>query len=525
MTFLVTLCLLATESPVRAEQDSSSDILLTVGKSTVVESTLAIERIAVGFGDVAEGVAVSPHEVLLNAKAPGVTSLIIWEQGGTKQLFNVKVVASRFLTDNRAETIRSEIAKELPDQSIDLSFENDTVFLRGTVKDTISADRALSIASALGKTINLLYVDTPPPLAQVLLKVKFASVDQSLSTQLGMNIFSTGATNTIGSIGTRQFSPTATPPLQNPATTTISDALNIFFFRPDLNLGATIQALQQKGLLQILSEPNVLAENGKQASFLAGGEFPFPSVSASTGGTPVVSIQFREYGVRLTFTPVITPRGTIHLQVAPEVSALDFTNGLSISGFNVPALTTRKMSTQVELNEGQTFAIGGLLDNRTSNIIEKIPFLGDILVLGKFFQSKSVSKQKTELIVIVTPELVRPVPAGQPISGPDFPTSFLGPNPRKFSTSAPDVIGGVVVESAIPAVPLLSRSRDWSLAFSRPRHPPLARRQYRWLVCLPQATSQLSLDDEISSLARQSSRHNRNQVPPDDEGIPRISPP
>jgi pilus assembly protein CpaC len=451
--FLFALIFL-TAGSLYAEPDTASDLLLTVGKSTIVESPLTIERIAVGFGDVAEGVAVNPHEVLLNAKTPGVTSLIIWQQGGTRQLFNVKVVASRFLTDNRAETIRNEIAKELPDQNIDLSFENDTVFLRGTVKDMISADRALSIASALGKTINLLYVDTPPAVAQILLKVRFASVDRSNSTQLGMNIFSTGATNTLGSVGTRQFAPNIAPPLQNPTTsTTISDALNLFLFRPDLNLGATIQALQQRGLLQILSEPNVLAENGKQASFLAGGEFPFPSVSASTGGTPIVSIQFREYGVRLTFTPVITPRGTIHLQVAPEVSALDFTNGLSISGFNVPALTTRKMSTQVELNEGQSFAIGGLLDNRTSSIIEKIPFLGDIPVLGKFFQSKSVSKQNTELIVIVTPELVHPVPAGQPIAGPDFPTPFLGRTRTESGGSGPNVIGGVIIESAVPVIP------------------------------------------------------------------------
>jgi pilus assembly protein CpaC len=214
-------------------------------------------------------------------------------------------------------------------------------------------------------------------------------------------------------------------------TTTIADALNLFFFRPDLNLGATIEALQVKGLLQILAEPNVLAQNGKPASFLAGGEFPFPSVSSGTGGTPMVTVQFREFGVRLTFTPTITPRGTIHLDVAPEVSALDFTNGLSVSGFIVPALTTRKLNTQVELNEGQSFAIGGLLDNRTTDTLEKIPFVGDIPLLGKLFQSKSVTKQNTELIVIVTPELVRPIPAGQPVPELNYPTPFLKSNTGK----------------------------------------------------------------------------------------------
>jgi len=192
----------------------------------------------------------------------------------------------------------------------------------------------------------------------------------------------------------------------------------------------------------------VLAQNGKQASFLAGGEFPFPTVSSAAGGTPIVSIQFREFGVRLTFIPTITPRGTIHLQVAPEVSALDFTNGLSISGFNVPALTTRKLNTQVELSEGQSFAIGGLLDNRTTDTIEKIPLLGDIPLLGKLFQSKSVSKQNTELIVIVTPELVRPVPAGQPIFELKFPTPFLPPNTGKEPRTP-----GIDSTGPVPATP------------------------------------------------------------------------
>jgi len=199
----------------------------------------------------------------------------------------------------------------------------------------------------------------------------------------GLNIISTGAANTIGSATTEQYSAPGFSPLQSTTAlaTTISDALNLFFFRSDLNLGATIKALEVKGLLQILAEPNVLAQNGKKASFLAGGEFPFPTVSSGTGGTPMVTIQFREFGVRLTFTPTITPRGTIHLEVAPEVSALDFTNGLSVSGFIVPALTTRKLDTQVELREGQSFAIGGLLDNRTTNTLEKMPFIGDIPIL------------------------------------------------------------------------------------------------------------------------------------------------
>jgi len=433
-----------------------SPLQLTVGKSVVVDSALPMERITVGFGDVAEATAIGPRELLVNGKNPGVTSLIVWQEGGTKLLFDITVGASRFLSDGRVEATRNQIERELPGQDVNLSFENGIVFLRGTVRDVISADRAVAIAATLGKTVNLLYVDVPPEPAQVLLRVKFASVDRSLTTQLGLNIISTGAGNNIGSLGTEQFSPpTVAIPPNSPVTLTIADALNLFLVRRDLNLGATIKALEVKGLLQVLSEPNVLAENGKQASFLAGGEFPFPSVSSSTGGLPVVSIQFREFGVRLTVTPTITPRGTIHLQIAPEVSALDFTNGLSVSGFNVPALTTRKISTQIELNEGQSFAIGGLLDNRTTDTFEKIPFIGDIPVLGKFFQSKSVSKQNTELIVIVTPELVRPIPAGQPLPALNFPRPFLAPNtssdPR---TPGVDVTGVVPVTSPSAAIPI-----------------------------------------------------------------------
>jgi pilus assembly protein CpaC len=450
--------LVSSEPQAQAGHEATASVVLTAGRSVTVDSALPIERIAVGFGDVAEATAISPHELLLNGRTPGVTSLIIWQEGGTKRSFDVTVEASRFLVNSRVEAVKAEIDRELSGQKVDLSFQNDTVFVRGMVRDITSADRAVAIASTLGKTVNLLYVDVPPPAAQILLKVKFASVDRNLSTQLGLNIISTGAANTIGAVTTGQFSaPPITSVLQAgvPGASTLADALNLFFFRSDLNLGATIQALEAKGLVQVLSEPNVLAENGKQASFLAGGEFPFPSVSAGTGGAPIVSIQFREYGIRLNFIPTITPRGTIHLQVAPEVSALDFADGLLISGFSVPALTTRKLNTQIELNEGQSFAIGGLLDNQTTDTFQKIPFIGDIPILGKLFQSKSVTKQNTELIVIVTPELVRPIPAGQPVPALNFPKPFLAPNTSGYPrTPGLEVTGPIPVKPPNEAIPV-----------------------------------------------------------------------
>jgi pilus assembly protein CpaC len=212
-----------------------------------------------------------------------------------------------------------------------------------------------------------------------------------------------------------------TKPPTGPTVATLSDALNIFLFNPKLNLLTTIQALQQNSLLEILAEPNVLAMNGKPASFLAGGEFPFPSFQPSSTGVGTVTVQFREYGIRLNFTPTITPRGTIRLEVSPEVSALDFTNGLVVQGYTIPALTVRKVTTEVELSAGQSFAIGGLIDNQLTETFGKIPILGDVPLLGKLFQSISRTRNNTELLVIVTPELVVPVKSDKPAPAMKYP--------------------------------------------------------------------------------------------------------
>jgi pilus assembly protein CpaC len=281
----------------------------------------------------------------------------------------------------------------------------------------------------------------------VMLQVKFAEVDRSAIQQLGVNIISTGAANTIGTISTGQFAPPSLNSVSNNGTNTfnLGDLLNLFIFRPDINLGVTVKALENKNLLQILAEPNVLALNGSEASFLAGGEFPFPVVQGSAG-LQSVTIQFKEFGIRLGFTPTLLDDGQIRLKVAPEVSALDFANGVNISGFTVPALSTRRASTQVQLRDGQSFAIAGLLDNRTTEVASKIPVLGDVPVLGNFFKSKSTNKTNTELLVMVTPHLVRPIEPGALPSGPEFPKPFLdkekfdGPNgetPAKRSAIMP----------------------------------------------------------------------------------------
>jgi pilus assembly protein CpaC len=461
---LVVFCFAAVaQQPGTQGAESPNALVVTAGKSVVVNSAQPIERVAVGFGDVAEATAVTPREVLVNAKVPGSTSLIIWQQGGGKLFFDVNVRPNHFVADTRVDSVRREIGKELPGQSISVTAENDVFYLRGMVKDLTSAGRAVSIASSLGKVVNLLYVAVPTPDPQILLKVRFASLDRTRVRQLGVNLFSTGATNTIGSTSTQQFPAPTLPTNPNPNNLTnpfvFTDLLNIFLFRKDLNLGATIKDLEVRGVLQTLAEPNVLAENGKQASFLAGGEFPYPVFQGTTAGTGAVTIQFREFGVRLNFIPTITPRGTIQLQVAPEVSSLDFSNGLIVQGFNVPALTTRKVKTEVELQEGQTFALSGLLDRRTTQTFQKMPFIGDIPVLGKLFQSTNVNRQNTELVVIVTPELVRPIPAGGAVPELKYPLPFLeSTNANAVRTPGMATTGPVPVtppEKSIPVEKLM----------------------------------------------------------------------
>jgi pilus assembly protein CpaC len=427
-----------------AETAPDERLSVTVGKSIMVDSPLSIQRVAVASGVMAEVMAVNSKEILVNGLAPGETTLVLWQQGGARTVYALNVEPAAPPVDK----VREELARALPDQDVSLDLQGGTVFLRGKVRDLITSQRAAAIAGSLGKVINLLYVDVPPAEAQILLKVRFANIDRSASRQLGANIFSTGAGNTIGAVSTGLFpSPTVTPQTGQPTQLTLSDALNLFLFRPDMNLGATISALESKSLLEILAEPNVMATDGKAASFVAGGEFPFPTVQGGAV-SGAVTISFREFGIKINFLPTVTPRGTIQLHVTPEVSSLDFANGLTFQGYTIPALDTRRVDTNVELESGQSFAIAGLLDNQITKTLSKIPGIGDIPVLGKLFQSVNTSKSNTELLIIVTPELVRPLAAGQTIRDIPMPEKFL----KDASPTAPRTPGSDVTGPA-PALP------------------------------------------------------------------------
>ena len=403
------------------EQAPSSTIagklLVTTGMSITIDSALNIQRIYIANDTIAEAVAITPKEVLITGKGAGVTTLIVWQLNGARLVYELTVRTSPL----RLEAVRQQVAREFPDADINITVDNDVVFVRGSVKDVISADRVMAIASTMGKAVNLLRVEVPAVETQILLKVRFADVDRSATMNLGFN-FANGSFNQTSAIGT------AFPISTDGAKTfSLSNVVNILLARQDINLVAAIQALEAKNLLQTLAEPNVMATNGKPASFLAGGEYPYPMIQPSAGAA-TVTIAFKEYGVRLNFLPTVTPRGTIHLTVTPEVSALDFTNSVTIEGFTIPGLSTRRVTTDVELESGQSFVIAGLLDKQVQEAFSKIPGIGSIPVLGKLFQTKQVTKNNSELLVIITPEIVRPIQQGQPIPELNFKSPFMSNN-------------------------------------------------------------------------------------------------
>jgi pilus assembly protein CpaC len=356
--------------------------------------------------------------------------------------------------------------------------EGKNVFLRGTVADEVAADRALSIASTLGKVVNLLRVSVAPGDPQILLKVRFANISRNATQQLGFNLF-TADQKGVSNVTTGQF---GTPPtgVASPVNSiSFTDLLNVFYFRPDLNMAAVIKALEVKNLLEILAEPNLLTVSGRPASFLAGGEFPFPTIQGGAAGVGQITVQFKEFGIRLGFLPNITPRGTIRMTVTPEVSSLDYTNGLVVNGFSVPGLATRRVQTEVELEAGQSFVIAGLLNNQTQEQLNKIPGLANIPLLGKLFESRSISKSNTELLVMVTPELVKPIPAGA--KGPDItmPLPYL----KDSSPTAPQNPGAAVTGQPSPLIKVdslpieviknLEQSGNSSAGAPQSANPPL----------------------------------------------------
>ena len=424
---------LPAETPQSPQQSQgSAPLRVMVGKSLLINTTERLKRISFTDPAIVFAQVITPTQILVHGKAPGEVSLLIWDELERSRSFDLRV-------DVDVSACADEEHRVFPDEQITVTPSRAAIVLSGHVSTEDVAKRAGDLASAYSpKVVNVLTFG-PVGSQEVLLQVKFVEVDRSALTQMGVNFVSTGAANTLGTVSTGQFGGFGPQTLGQQATTTTSTAagtttttatqainnvLNLFVFRPDINFGVVIEALESKNLLQILAEPNLIALNGKEASFLAGGQFPFPIVQPGAGFT-AVTISFKEFGVRLAFTPVIMPNGNIHLKVAPEVSTLDFANALTISGFTVPALSTRKADTEFELQDGQSFVIAGLMDNRVTDIYNKIPGLGDIPILGNFFRSKSLQKSNSELMVLCTVRRVSP--NAEPPALPKNPKPFLDP--------------------------------------------------------------------------------------------------
>jgi pilus assembly protein CpaC len=414
-----------------SESHGAAPLRVMVGKSLLINTTERLKRVSVTDPGVADAIVITPTQILVHGRAAGEVSLLIWDELERSRSFDLRV-------DVDVSAASEEEKRIFPDEQITVTPSRSAIVLSGHVTTEDIASRAGKIAEAYSKNVVNVLTFGPVGAQEVLLEVKFAEVDRSAALQLGVNYFLPNSGHTTGTLTTGQYggstiSTTSTTTQTNGSATTTSTApttptinltnpLNLFLFRSDINFGVVVQALQQKNLLQILAEPNLIAVNGKEASFLAGGEFPFPIVQPGQGFT-AVSISFKEFGVRLRFTPVIMPNGNIHLRVVPEVSQLDFTNGLTISGFNIPALSTRRADTEFELQDGQSFAIAGLIDNRLTTISDKIPGLGEIPILGNLFKSKNAQKSKTELMVLCTVHRISP--SNQEPTGPPYPQPFL----------------------------------------------------------------------------------------------------
>jgi len=398
---------------------------VTVGHSVFIDTKTRLRRVYVTDPTIVNSVTLSPTEIVVTAMAPGTCSLTLLDEGGRAQSY---VISS----DIDIDGLRVAMSQVMRNNSVKVEGSGTRVTLSGTVGSDALSDTAVKLASLYSKEVANAMTVIPSHPKQVRLEVRILEVDRTKLTQLGINLFNPGGnTSWLASTTTSQFNSTATLAQSTAAgvmgALTATNPLNFLLYSAKLNLGATIQDLQNKQVLQILAEPTITTISGQKANFLAGGEFPYPMVQpgSGAGSAPVVTISFRPYGVKVEFTPVVNEDGTISLKVAPEVSALDYTNSVSISGFTVPALSTRRAETQVELRSSQSFAISGLLDQRTTDILSKTPGAASIPILGALFKSKSVNHATTELVVVVTPTVVDPLTDTALPAEPDMPVPTL----------------------------------------------------------------------------------------------------
>lgn len=411
----------ATTALSSSTRSASQSLHVLVGRSIFIKSVSRLKRVYVGNPVAVDSFTSSPTQIVITAKTPGVSSLILWDEAGQSATYLV-------FSDLDVASLQEAIRAALPDDNITVEAQEDRVSLSGTVLSDASAEVAVKLAALYAKSVVNSVVVRLPHTRQVKLQVQIIEIDRSKVEQFGINLFSYGKNQSNVTTGQFPSTQTYTPASGSAAATlTSSNPLNLLFYNFGLNIGLTLQDLQARNIAQILAEPTITTLSGQKASFLAGGEFPFPVVQGSSGGLTSITIQFRPYGVKLEFTPIVNDDGTVQLKVAPEVSALDYTNAVTISGYTIPAISTRRAETQVELRDGQSFAISGLLDHRTTDIFDKMPGIGDVPILGQLFRSKNVNHSTVELMVIVTPTIVDPLNDATSPTPPKLPVPMLDP--------------------------------------------------------------------------------------------------
>jgi pilus assembly protein CpaC len=419
-------------SPVIRDAASGSEIDLLVGRSTVLNVGSPIARVSLTVPDIADAMVTAPTQLLIHGKTPGTISLFVWDKAGSIKTYEVNV--RRDLV-----ALKEHLKQLFPGEDITVLGSGKDVVLSGTVASKYVVEKAAEVAGGYvekkDNVVNLMKQQEGVASNQVMLRVRFAEVSRSALQELGASFVANGYKSDW--FARTQPPGVPAPDFQQDGSLVFSDFLNLFVFNAKEGLGAAVRALQNKGLFQSLAEPNLIATNGKEASFLAGGEYPYPVVQSGQNSN-AVTIMFKEFGVRLSFTPTVLGGDLIHLKVRPEVSTLDFANAVTIDGFRVPALSTRRTETEVELRDGQTFAIAGLMNNTLTSTMSKIPGIGDIPILGLLFRSKAHQKNQTELVVMITPQIVRRGQMGVSEGLPSLVEPYMGrpnkthPNPDAY---------------------------------------------------------------------------------------------
>lgn len=400
--------------PVVTDETDGGRVRLLAGRSRVLSTNFDIRRMSLTNPAVADATAVSPRELLIDGKAAGTISLILW--GDTTR------VHYELIVEPGVTTLEQRMQELFPGEDIRVGVADSAVILSGKASTNEVMLRAGELATTSmpdKKVVNMLQLPGGGGSQQVMLQVRVAEVNKKAVEELGLSLFATRAGFT-GRSTTQQFgAPVFDDQAGGIGGLVFSDFLNLFFFQRNQGIGGVMKALEQSGSVESLAEPNLIAYNGQEASVLVGGEIPVP---VATGAAGNVSILWKEFGVRLKFRPVIAG-DVIRLRVRPEVSALDFANGITFAGFRIPALITRYAETEVELRDGQSFAIAGLLNTMGQEDRAAIPFLSRIPVIGTIFKSRAKRSEATELMVLVTPRLVRPL---NPDEVPPLPTTLPG---------------------------------------------------------------------------------------------------